>query len=195
MDTVLPFAVFAFVASITPGPTNVLVLANASRHGLRATVPMMLGACAAAAGVVLLVGSGFAAPLAAHPSVQRGIGLVGLVWLSVLAWQLLRSDPSLDAGHDGARLGFLGAAGLQLVNPKVWMMALAVIGVFASGGQATRVAGLSLLFFFIALPCMGTWAWFGLRAARWIHSPRKLRRFNQAMALLLLVSAWLTVLV
>lgn len=195
METVLPFMLFAFVASITPGPTNVLVLANASRHGLPATLPMVLGACASAASVVLVVGGGLAGPLLTHPLLQRAIGVVGLVWLSWLAWRLFRSDPSLGESEDAARLGFIGAAGLQLVNPKVWMMALAVIGVFAGAGQDRRIVVLSLLFFLIALPCMGTWAWLGARAARWIHSPRKLRRFNQGMAVLLLVSAWATLLV
>lgn len=29
----LPFLLFAFVASITPGPTNILVLSNSARYG------------------------------------------------------------------------------------------------------------------------------------------------------------------
>ncbi len=49
MDQLLPFALFAFVASITPGPTNILVLSHSSRFGLATTVPIILGACAAAA--------------------------------------------------------------------------------------------------------------------------------------------------
>lgn len=36
MSHLLPFAL---VASITPGPTNILVLSNSSRFGLLATVP------------------------------------------------------------------------------------------------------------------------------------------------------------
>ena len=56
--TLLPFLLFAFVASITPGPTNILVLSNSARHGLAAAVPIIFGACASAATIVLLVGSG-----------------------------------------------------------------------------------------------------------------------------------------
>ena len=33
--TFLPFMLFAFVASITPGPTNILVLSNSARVRLR----------------------------------------------------------------------------------------------------------------------------------------------------------------
>ena len=44
----LAFMLFAFVASITPGPTNFLVLSNSASHGLRAALPIILGAGAGA---------------------------------------------------------------------------------------------------------------------------------------------------
>ena len=59
LSSLLPFMLFAFVASITPGPTNILVLSNSARYGFKAALPIILGACAGAAGLVLLVGSGF----------------------------------------------------------------------------------------------------------------------------------------
>ncbi|VFS49858.1 Uncharacterised protein [Budvicia aquatica] len=33
MGQLIPFILFAFVASITPGPTNVLILSQSARHG------------------------------------------------------------------------------------------------------------------------------------------------------------------
>lgn len=44
MSQWLPFVLFAFVASITPGPTNILVLSNSSRFGLLAALPIIFGA-------------------------------------------------------------------------------------------------------------------------------------------------------
>jgi len=41
MESLLPFLLFAFVASITPGPTNILVLSHSSRRGLGATLPII----------------------------------------------------------------------------------------------------------------------------------------------------------
>ncbi|MCD7082416.1 LysE family translocator, partial [Pseudomonas sp. MAFF 311095] len=63
----LPFMLFAFVASITPGPTNILVLSNSARYGFKAALPIILGACLGAAGIVLLVGSGVGHSLAHLP--------------------------------------------------------------------------------------------------------------------------------
>lgn len=58
LPIMLPFIMYAFVASITPGPTNILVLSNSARFGWRAVVPLILGACTGAALLVLLVGMG-----------------------------------------------------------------------------------------------------------------------------------------
>ncbi|MBF0643730.1 LysE family transporter, partial [Pseudomonas protegens] len=73
LSTLLPFVLFAFVASITPGPTNILVLNNSARHGLRAAPPIILGAALAAAGIVLLVGAGLGDWLAGRPKVQQAM--------------------------------------------------------------------------------------------------------------------------
>ncbi|HCL76793.1 MAG TPA: lysine transporter LysE, partial [Pseudomonas sp.] len=134
MQSLLPFLIFAFVASITPGPTNILVLGHGARFGLRATLPLVLGASLAAALIVLLVGLGLGEALQRYPRVQQAMSLLVALWLSWLAWQLLRSAAqSFEAASATHReLGPLGAALLQLVNPKVWMMAVAVVSVFAA---------------------------------------------------------------
>jgi threonine/homoserine/homoserine lactone efflux protein len=98
---------------------------------------------------------------------------------------------------EGPRLGLAGAAALQLVNPKTWMMALAVVSVFAGAeiDRTTRVLWLSLAFFAISIPCMTVWAFLGRGAARFCRSAVAMGRFNRVMALLLLASTWLTLLV
>lgn len=198
MQSLLPFLIFAFVASITPGPTNILVLGHGARFGLRATLPLVLGASLAAALIVLLVGLGLGEALQRYPRVQQAMSLLGALWLSWLAWQLLRSAAqSFEAASATHReLGPLGAALLQLVNPKVWMMAVAVVSVFAAGSadKAVRVAQLSFIFLLMTLPCMSVWALLGAGSARLLQSPQRVRRFNQLLAILLLASTWLALL-
>ncbi|WP_458369879.1 LysE family translocator [Pseudomonas fluorescens] len=196
--TLLPFLLFAFVASITPGPTNILVLSNSARYGLVAAVPIIVGACASAATLVLLVGTGIGSSLTAWPAVQSVMQWAGVTWLSYLAWQIFSAPATAIAARNSeARLGWMGAASLQLVNPKTWMMALAVVSVFAGSGEhrAMQVVYLSLVFFLVSLPCLAVWAMLGAGSSRWLRSPRAMQRFNRCMALLLLGSAWLSVLV
>lgn len=194
MNQLLPFALFAFVASITPGPTNILVLSNSARFGLAAAVPIILGGCSAAATIVLLVGLGAGEWLLGHPHIQQAMAWFGLAWLLYLAWQIARS-PVGPIAADGAakRLGSVGAASLQLVNPKTWMMAFAVVSLFAGADAgAVGYASYALLFFLISIPCLAAWALLGRGAVRVLRSAAHMRRFNQAMALLLVVSAWLS---
>ncbi|OLF53612.1 LysE family translocator [Pseudomonas chlororaphis] len=193
----LPFLLFAFVASITPGPTNILVLSNSARYGFKAALPIVLGACVAAAGIVVLVGSGLGRTLMDVPGLPAAMRWAGVIWLSVLSWQIFRAPPAAidpKAGDTHRRLGLLGGASLQLVNPKTWMMALAVVSVFAGNGneRENQVLYLSLVFFLVSLPCLGAWALLGAGSARLLRSPQALQRFNRGMALLLLASAWLS---
>ncbi|MEB0122121.1 LysE family translocator [Pseudomonas sp. CCI1.2] len=202
MNPFLPFMLFAFVASITPGPTNILVLTTSSRYGVLAVLPIVFGACAGAAMIVLLVGMGLGDVLGRYHGVQTALSWTGIAWLTYLAWQIFSSPAaaveSQGAAHSsqpkGPSLGMFGGASLQLVNPKTWMMALAVVSVFAGtdADRTTRVIDLSLAFFLISIPCMSAWAYLGASAAKLCTSARSMQRFNQAMALLLLASTWLT---
>ena len=197
MESLLPFLLFAFVASITPGPTNILVLSHSSRWGLGATLPIIFGACVAAALIVFAVGLGVGETLLRFPRVQQTMAWAGVLWLSWLAWQIFqRAPPSLNPPPRDEGLSVFGAATLQLLNPKVWMMAVAVTSVFAGGGDKTmRLLVLSLVFLSVSLPCMTLWALLGVGSARFFGSPQAFKRVNYALAFLLLVSAWLTVLV
>jgi threonine/homoserine/homoserine lactone efflux protein len=122
----------------------------------------------------------------------------GVLWLSYLDWQIYRSPVMLHQTEHAPshKVGLWAGASLQLVNPKTWMMALAVISVFAGSGdeRQVRTLYLSMIFFLVALPCLGVWALLGAGSAKWIRSASAMKRFNRFMAFLLLGSAWLSLL-
>lgn len=191
-QSLLPFMLFALASSISPGPTNLLILAHGARQGLRASLAPILAACGAAAAIVLLVGLGLGEALLRHPIARQAMSWAGVLWLSWLAWRMLRSagEPLDSAG--GKLFGAASAASLQVVNPKVWMMAVAVIGVFAA--PTLPVWQLALVFLLVAVPCMAVWALLGAGSARWLQAPGRLLWFNRGLAGVLLVSAWAAVL-
>ncbi|WP_222908260.1 LysE family translocator [Pseudomonas sp. DNDY-54] len=198
MIELLPFALFAFVASITPGPTNVLVLSHSVRFGFVGAMPIVLGGCAGAALVVLTVGLGIGDAVATHTVLQTVMKGLGILWLSYLAWQIYSSpEPErVDGQPTGPRIGFLATAGLQLVNPKAWMMAIAVISVFARPGVERwhDVMQLSVVFFCISLPCLAAWALLGRGAAALLGSKARRVLFNRILAVLLVLSTLATLL-
>ncbi|MGM8934966.1 LysE family translocator [Pseudomonas neustonica] len=194
MIQLLPFLLFAFVASITPGPTNLLAMSSSARFGLRATLPIVFCGCLASAGVVLAVGLGIGKILFSMPIVAQLLGWIGALWLSYLGWQITQAPSTIDATTKGERpLSGWATALMQLINPKPWTVALAVVSVFVTSTGAPAWL-LALLFLLIAVPCMLLWAWLGLKASRWLQTGIKLQRFNQVMGLLLAISGWLSLL-
>ncbi|MFK2915114.1 LysE family translocator [Pseudomonas sp. 3HC3] len=191
-QSLLPFILFALVSSISPGPTNLLILAHGARRGLRASLAPIVAACGAAAAIVLLVGLGLGELLLRYPLAQQLMSWAGVLWLSSLAWKMLRSAAAPLHATTAPGFSALSAASLQVVNPKVWLMAVAVVGVFAA--PSLPVWQLALVFLLIALPSMATWALLGVGSARWLQAPGRLRVFNQVLAGVLLISAWAAVL-
>jgi threonine/homoserine/homoserine lactone efflux protein len=202
MAHLLPFLLFSLVASITPGPTNILVLGHSARHGLRSALPLVVGGCVAASSMILLVGLGCGQLLLRYPHLRQAMAWVGVIWLSVMAFKLWRAaaepvQSEAGAASDARTIGAWTTAALQLVNPKSWLMALTVSTVFAASAAATAAsptfgfALLALLFLLISLPCMALWAGMGAAAQRLLPSARGMVRFNRAMAVLLLAAAWM----
>lgn len=188
----LPFLLFAFVASITPGPTNILILASSQRFGIKATLPAVIAACVSASLIVLISGAGAGELLRDYPLVKVVMSWAGALWLSWMSWQIFTA-PAANL-HNEAQRPFSGraAATLQLINPKTWMMALAVVSLFAphSAHPLREVSLLSLWFLIISLLCLGAWTLLGKAVNRLFRTPASLIWFQRVMALCLLVSAW-----
>ncbi|MGF3811529.1 lysine transporter LysE [Enterobacter mori] len=190
--SLIPFLLFAFVASITPGPTNILVLTNSQHFGVKNTVPAILGGCIAASAIVLVSGAGAGEVLRQYPLIRQIMSWMGVLWLSWMSWQLF-SDPAASLSAEGpVRFTAQAAALLQIVNPKTWMMALAVVSLFApAGDHALRdIALMALWFLQISIACLMCWAWLGKAVNQIFRTTVAMVRFQRLMALCLLVSAW-----
>jgi threonine/homoserine/homoserine lactone efflux protein len=187
--TLLPLIGFAIAATITPGPNNVMVTTSAVNHGLRATLPHICGIAAGFAIMLVLVCAGLAGVLLQSPLVATALHFVSLAWLLWLAWQIATAAP---LGSVGARpaLGFFGAMAFQWVNPKAWMICLGAAGAFMTpdGDVIVQALTVGLVFLAVALPCIMPWALLGAAAARLLLDPARLRAFNIAMAILLVLS-------
>lgn len=194
--SLMPFLLFSFVASITPGPTNILILANSQRYGVKRTLPAVFSACLAASLIVLLSGAGVGEVLQHHPLVRRVMSWAGVLWLSWMSWQLFKAPAANLTTRSHKPFSARAAALLQAVNPKTWMMTLAVIGVFAPGGNHTLqdIALMALWFFLISLVCLSCWAWLGKVVNKLFRTARTLLIFQRLMALCLFISAWAGVL-
>jgi threonine/homoserine/homoserine lactone efflux protein len=180
---------FSVVSYITPGPNNVMVSASAAMHGVRGTVPHMIGIAVGFAIMIGLVGLGLAGVITAAPMVALGLRWVMFAWLLLLAWRIAQAG---RPGQGAARppLGFWGAAAFQWVNPKAWLLALTVNSVFITPDRPMlpQLALNFAVFLAVGMPCLLVWALLGSGAGRLLGSPLRLRIFNVTMAALLVIS-------
>jgi len=188
----MPFLLFAFVASITPGPTNILVLTNSQHFGVRATLPALLSACVAASAIVLISGAGAGEMLHQYPLVRQVMSWAGVLWLSWMSWQLFCAPAANVYRDTHTRFTARAAALLQVINPKTWMMALAVVSLFAPAGEGALrdIALMALWFLLISVACLLCWAWLGQAVNKVFRTAAAMVRFQRLMALCLFISAW-----
>ena len=186
MTLILSMAAFALVASLSPGPVNLVGFNTGLTHGWRPALWHVAGATLGF--VVLLVGLGLHEVLAAWPALLWILRVAGALFLLYLAWKLARASGDLGSGAVAACPGFRDGALLQWLNPKAWLAAAAGVALFVGEdrGRLALFAGLYLVICFASLAC---WA----VAGQWLRgralTPGRLRLLNRALATLLVLCA------
>lgn len=190
--SLLALCLFGFVASITPGPNNLMLLASGMNFGFRATIPHLAGVCIGFSLMTMAIGAGLGVVVTQVPLVYAAIKWLGAGYLLYLAWRIAMTP--VNGNDPGNRrparpLGFVGAAMFQWVNPKAWASTVSAFAIYvpASPGVWT-VLGVSALVLLINLPCTTAWTLFGARLRHWLEEPGRARAFNWSMAFLLLLS-------
>lgn len=180
---------FAVVMYITPGPNNAMLASSGANHGFRATIPHMLGIAAGFSLMLVLVDAGLGGILLATPWLLPIMRWGGAIWMLYLAWKIATAPPP-GASGSGRVLGFFGAVAFQWVNPKGWLIALAVASEFTSADRplGQQLLQIGLVFGAVSIPCMLPWVLLGTGIRAWLRSHSRLRLFNLAMAALLVAS-------
>jgi threonine/homoserine/homoserine lactone efflux protein len=188
----IAFTGFAIAASWTPGPNNIMLAAGSARYGARAVLPMAVGIQIGFATMLLCTGFGLALSLLQVPLLQAAMRWGGVIWLLWLAWKIGSAPAVAAASDDNARpaLGLAGAALFQLINPKAWLLCLAVASSWISPAESAtpQVLTTTSVFLLVGIPASIMWIAIGSGTARLLGSPGRIRVFNIVMALLLAAS-------
>ena len=188
LDTLLALIAFAFVTSVTPGPNNFMLLASGVNFGFRRTVPHMVGIAVGFWGLLLAVGLGLGALLAAMPNLALALKAAGGAYLLYLAWKIASSDTSgpRETAGTARPMSIAAAASFQWVNPKAWVMALTAMSLYTDPAKPwLSVLLVASAFALTNFPTISVWAGFGVALRGFLSDPVRRRRFNIAMGLLL----------
>ena len=190
-DTILAVLIFAFVASATPGPNNVMLLSSGVNFGVARTVPHMAGVTLGFALMIALVGFGVAGLFTAWPEARQVLTVVSVGYLLWLAWKIATAAPPSEGVKAGARpLTFLQAAGFQWVNPKGWTAALTANALYAPGADLPSVLMVAGAFLVVSVPSVLIWTVMGRGLRRFLADRRRLRVFNTVMAVTLVATLY-----
>jgi threonine/homoserine/homoserine lactone efflux protein len=203
--TLGPLALFAFVASITPGPNNLLLMRSGASFGIRRSLWHLFGVQVGFLGLLFLVHLGVGAMLLALPgafSVLRWACAAYLLWLAVM---ILKDDkPSAEtksgvvapgvakpAGATPRPMNWLEAVLFQLINPKAWMMAITVASAFygSSAPALPDLAVAALVCFVIGGTCMLVWTVWGASIDYVLKRPQARRAYAWSMSLAVAATA------
>ena len=195
-----PLALFALVASITPGPNNFLLMRSGARFGVRRSASHMLGIQAGFLGLLLLSHLGVGALLLAIPfamTLLRWSCFSYLLWLAFVIVLEARRETigatSPEAIAPAAQpMTFVEAVLFQLINPKAWMMTLTAVSGFHGGAAPSwlDLAAMAIICVSIGSTSMLIWTVWGAGIHRLLQNPRARQVFGYSMAALVVATAF-----
>jgi threonine/homoserine/homoserine lactone efflux protein len=189
--SLIAFTGFAIASTFTPGPNNIMLAAATASFGVRKVIPMLLGIQLGFGALLLAVGLGLAVPLMRYPSLQGALRWIGILWLVYLAFKIATGPVAApESGTAKPALGFSGAVFIQVLNPKAWLMCVAVAtsGISPDAPAPPQVLITTAIMLAVGLPASSLWVGIGAGAARLLDRPGRLRIFNVVMAILLVAS-------
>ncbi len=186
--------VLATVSSFTPGPNTTLSTAMAANHGLRHALRFV---CAVPVGwgiLFALCATGLGSLVMAWPPLRWAIVVLGNTYLLWLASRLWQSGSLQQADNARLHVGFLQGVGLQFLNIKAWMLALAIVAGWVAGREDATERSMLLLPIMVTYGFVSnlTYAVVGSILRRWLAYGRRLLVFNRFMSTALLATVlWL----
>ena len=189
LDLFVALTTFAFVAAVTPGPNNVMLMASGLNFGFRRTLPPLLGVVFGLMLMIVLVGLGLGPVFNRFPQVLTALKWAGGAYMLWLAWKIATSGPAGEGKGKGKPVSFIQAALLQWVNPKGWVaMVTAITAYSVPTNYIASVLIIAMVLGAVSLPSVSLWALFGSGLKHLLNDPGYYRAFNIVMALLLAAS-------
>jgi threonine/homoserine/homoserine lactone efflux protein len=200
MDTALLLSLvgFALIASVTPGPNNLLLMSSGALFGWRRTMPHLAGILLGFAVVMAAAVFGLGSIVAKWPwlvIIVRVMGATWLVWMSLRFFRAALRNVEVEARIEEAPISrpfsFLEAVLFQWVNPKAIVASLSSAGAYvAIADPAWRRAIIIVGVFFCAgLIACSSWMIAGDALNRYLSSGRSATRFNACMGVMILATA------
>jgi len=189
VDALVLFFITALVVIISPGPSNLYVMARSVAQGVRGGAVASTGL--AAGGMVHVVAGALGLSIIVQHlpvlySLMKIAGAVYLIWLGITQIMATRNTPArLDApdpvAHRSDRRILMESVMVEAPNPKVALFFLAFLPQFvdtAQGAFALQFAVFGVIFVVVAFLCDLVYALAAGRAANLMRTSRTARQIQ-----------------
>ncbi|SDJ00247.1 Threonine/homoserine/homoserine lactone efflux protein [Pseudomonas flavescens] len=192
LQTWLLFSGAALLVIIIPGPLSLLMVSNSLNHGLRRSLPSIIGGLLASICLLSASALGLGALLLASEQLFSLLKVLGALYLFYLAWHSWRASreatqpPSDDRVSTAPYAGgmFWKAFGLGASNPKDILFFAAFLPQFISASQPffDQLLVLIITWATLDLACKLFYALSARGAARYLRSAQGQVWFNRVSA-------------
>lgn len=183
------FLTYTFLTAYTPGPNNIMAMTNASRDGLKRTLPFV-GGIFSGFFVVMLGCAIFSSMLYDLIPVIKPVMLsIGAAYLLFLAWSVWRDRPHKSNGGIMRENSFSSGAFLQFVNVKIILYGITALSSYVLPYYKDNgtIVFFALLLTVIAISGCLCWSAFGATMEKLFKQKKGV--INVIMAILLVYCA------
>lgn len=184
----LSMALFAFAASFSPGPVNLLSVSAGARYGIRSGLRFVTGATLGFILLFVLIGVGLQQVLSVLPVLTQLLQWLGVAFLLYLSYQLFSDNGELAAQSGKKAPDFVTGALMQWLNPKAWLASLSGIAAYIPAADTSQVLIFAGIYLPICWLSLSAWLWAGIALRHYLQKPASVRLLNKSLALLLAAS-------
>ena len=184
---ILSLSLFMFVTSCSPGPNNVVASHSGFNHGIKKSIPLMLGVIFGFTTMLAIVNFGLINIFNIYPMIQKILIITGTIFLIYLAYKISFSK-SPDNKNDLKPVNFIETFLYQFLNPKGVIVAVIAVSTYTESGinfmnYSLWMLGIAFLFAIISIIF---WTFLGKFMRKFATNEKFIKWFNYVMSTLLI---------
>jgi len=184
---ILSLSLYMFVTSCSPGPNNVVASHSGFNHGIKKSIPLMLGVIFGFTTMLAVVNFGLINIFNIYPIIQKILIGTGTIFLIYLAYKISFSRSSKE-NENLKPVNFTETFLYQFLNPKGVIVAIIAVSNYTESGSNFinySIWMLSIAFIFAIISII-FWTLLGKFMRKFATNEKFIKWFNYVMSTLLL---------
>ena len=184
---ILSLSLFMFVLSFSPGPNNIVASHSGFNHGIKKSVPLILGVIFGFTTMLALVNFVLINIFNIYPIIQKILVICGSIFLIYLSYKISFSKSS-NKNEKLQPVNFVETFLYQFFNPKGVLAAITAVSTYTESGVNFLKYSIWVLSvaFICALISVIFWTMLGKFMSKFATNDKFINRFNYVMSTLLL---------